>query len=120
MCRQLEYDGCEFFLLYRLSSISFPYLPAYNTRYYYPFSYGPTFYHLGDVGCTGNETALINCKHTEVGVVNVYYRQREAGVKCSCMFTFSSFKHRNVFSQTGNVMRLMFDSLVVKHQMMEE
>ena len=103
--------------MYRLSSISFPYLPAYDTRNYYRYSYEPTFYHLGDVGCTGNETALINCKHTEVGFVNAY---RQAGVTCSCMFAFSSFKHRNVFSQAGNVMRLMFNSLVVKHQMMEE
>ena len=85
------------------------------------YYYGTRFYSLGDVGCTGNETALINCEHTEVGVVNVYYyKQQDACVKCSCMFTFSSFKHRNVFSQTGNVMRLMFDSLVVKHQMMDE
>ena len=56
-----------------------------NARKYY---YGSRFYHhLGDVGCTGNEAALINCEHTEVGVVN--YGQADAGVKCSCMFTFS-------------------------------
>ena len=36
------------------------------------------------------------------------------------MFAFSSFKQRNVFSQTGNVMRLMLDWLVVKHQNMDE
>ena len=119
VCRQLGYDGCEFFfLLHRLSSISFPYLLAYTVSNYN--FYGTRFYHLGYVGCTGNKTALINCGHTEVGVENVYYGQRDAGVKCSCMFTFSSFKHRNVFSQTGNVMRLLFDSLVVKHQMMDE
>ena len=83
VCRQLGYDGCEFFLLYRLSSISFPYLLPYNARKYY---YGSRFYHhLGDVGCTGNEAALINCEHTEVGVVNYGH----AGVTCSCMFTFS-------------------------------
>ena len=29
-----------------------------------------TFYHLDDVGCVGNETALIQCEHNGIGVEN--------------------------------------------------
>ena len=99
VCRQLGYDGCEFFLLYRLSSISFPYLIAY-TMWNNFINYGTRFYHLGDVGCIGNETALINCEH---GVENVY-GYGDAGVICSCMFTFSLSTDINsclIFSRQG-------------------
>ena len=45
-----------------------------------------TFYHLDDVGCLGNETALIECEHNGVGVENCDEGQDDAGVKCSCMY----------------------------------
>ena len=46
-----------------------------------------TFYHLDDVGCVGNETALIQCEHNGIGVENCDEGQEDAGVKCSCMYS---------------------------------
>ena len=68
-----------------LSRISFPNQTVYIAGYY--SSPTPTFYHLDDVGCVGNETALIQCEHNGIGVGNCYEGWEDAGVTCSCMFT---------------------------------
>ena len=55
-------------------------------KQYYSYSI-PTFYHLDDVGCVGNETALIQCEHNGIGVEDCLEGRDDAGVTCSCMFT---------------------------------
>ena len=71
-----------------LSHISFPNQTVYIAEHnYYSISTPPRFYHLDDVGCLGNETALIQCEHNGIGVGNCYEGQENAAVRCSCMFT---------------------------------
>ena len=68
--------------------MSFPNQTASTAeRNYYSSSTLPRFYHLDDVGCVGNETALIQCEHNGIGVENCGEGQEDAGVRCSCMFT---------------------------------
>ena len=67
--------------------MSFPNQTVYIAEQNYYSNFTPRFYHLDDVGCIGNETALIQCEHNGIGVENCYEGREDAAVTCSCMFT---------------------------------
>lgn len=86
VCRQLGYSGCKFtesilirsviFILYILSA-SIP------VNRHFILSNAPSFFHLGNVDCIGNESVLSECEQLPIGVRQCYVGFDEAGAVCN-------------------------------------
>ena len=80
-------------------------------------------YHMDNVHCTGREKSLNECEHNGYGIHNCALNREEAGAICNGV----NFKYQKgsvwmyfIVLQEVNVLKMIFDWLMVQHLLMAE